>query len=150
MIDKILVAMDGSSHSQKAVEYASEIAAGCKADLILLTVIKVNQAPKVNKQLQAYAELEHISVSALDAMKLLSNEMLSEAELVAREKGVTDIKAVVDTGPVARTIVAFAEREKVSMIAIGSRGLGNFEATLRGGVSHRVELLAKCPVLTIK
>jgi nucleotide-binding universal stress UspA family protein len=36
------------------------------------------------------------------------------------------------------------------MIVVGSRGLGNIEATLRGGVSHRVELLAECPVLTVK
>lgn len=150
MIDKIMVAMDGSSHSQKAVKYAAEIAAGCKASLIILTVIKMNQAPKVNEQLQAYAELEHISVSSLDAMKLLSNEMLSEAELTARDLGVTDISTRVETGPVARTIVSSAENEGASMIVIGSRGLGNIEATLRGGVSHRVELLAKCPVLTIK
>jgi nucleotide-binding universal stress UspA family protein len=36
------------------------------------------------------------------------------------------------------------------MIVIGSRGFGNIEATLRGGVSHRVELLSKCPVLSVK
>ena len=46
MISKILVAVDGSSHSQKAVEYAAEIAAGCNADLIILTVIKFQITPK--------------------------------------------------------------------------------------------------------
>jgi nucleotide-binding universal stress UspA family protein len=53
-------------------------------------------------------------------------------------------------GPAARTIVACAEKNDVDMIVVGSRGFGSIEATLRGGVSHRVELLAKCPVLSVK
>jgi nucleotide-binding universal stress UspA family protein len=150
MISKILVAVDGSSHSQEAVEYSAEIAAGCNADLIILTVLKFHQTPKVTKELEAYAKLEQISVSAQDAIKLLSNEMLAAAEIAARDKGVSNVVAVAETGPVARTIVSYAKKNKVDMIAIGSRGLGNIEATLRGGVSHRVELMAKCSVLTIK
>ncbi|MCP5089069.1 MAG: universal stress protein [Rhodobacteraceae bacterium] len=150
MIGRILVAIDGSSHSQKAVEYSAEIAAGCKADLIILTVIKFHQTPKITEELRAYAELEQISVSTLDSMKLLSNDMLAAAERTARDKGVSKVKTVVETGPVARTIVSYADKNNVDIIAIGSRGLGNIEATLRGGVSHRVELLAKCAVLTVK
>ena len=76
--------------------------------------------------------------------------MVSNAEKRAREKGVDDIVGEVEEGPVARTIIARAQHHDVDMIVVGSRGLGNIEATLRGGVSHRVELLAKCPVLTVK
>jgi nucleotide-binding universal stress UspA family protein len=56
----------------------------------------------------------------------------------------------VEEGPIARSIVARAKHHDADMIVVGSRGLGNIEATLRGGVSHRVELLAKCPVLTVR
>ncbi len=38
----------------------------------------------------------------------------------------------------------------IDMIVVGSRGMGDIEGALRGGVSHRVELLAKCPVLVVK
>ena len=150
MINKILVAIDGSSHSMKTVEYAAEIAVACKASLQILTVLRQHQLPKVTSELRRYAELEHIEGADIEAMKLLSNDLLSHAERIAREHGATDIKTSVETGPVARTIVAVAERNDVDLIAIGSRGLGNIEATLRGGVSHRVELLAKCAVLTVK
>lgn len=150
MINKILVAIDGSNHSLKAVEYAAEIAAGCSAKLFILTVLRQHQSPKVTKELRSYAELENIEGADIEAMKLLSNDLLSHAESIAKERGVTDIAKKVEKGPVARTITGIAEQNGVDIIIIGSRGLGNIEATLRGGVSHRVELLAKCSVLTVK
>lgn len=150
MINKLLVAVDGSKHSMKAVDTAADIAAGCGASLTILTVIKVHQTPKVSEELRAYAALENIPGADLEAMKMISNDLLSEAETKARDKGVNSIEKKVETGPAARTIVAVAKQCQADMIVIGSRGLGNIEATLRGGVSHRVELLAKCSVLTVK
>lgn len=134
----------------KAVDFAAQIAAGCDAEMIILSVIRSHQTPKVSEQLRAYAELEHISGSDLDAIKVLSRDLVNEAEVRARDKGVSKVKTKVDTGPVARTIVSYAKQNDADVIVIGSRGLGNIEATLRGGVSHRVELLAKCSVLTVK
>ena len=150
MINKLLVAIDGSSHSLKAVDYASAIAAGSKARVIILTVVKVQNFQKYSAEMRKYAELEHVSVVDLDALKSIANDLVSHAEKRSREKGVGDIVTIVQEGPVARTIIACAEQHDVDMIVIGSRGLGNIEATLRGGVSHRVELLAKCSVLTVK
>ena len=150
MIKTLLVAIDGSSHSMKAVDYASEIAASSKAGIIILTVVKVQNYQKYSTEMRKYAELEHVSVVDLDALKSIANDLVAHAEKKAREKGVGDIVTKVREGPVARTIVACAEQNDVDMIVIGSRGFGNIEATLRGGVSHRVELLAKCPVLSVK
>ena len=150
MINKLLVAVDGSSHSMKAVDYASAIAASCKARVIILTVVKAHIVPKHSAELRKYAELENISGSDLDALKTIAGYLVAHAEKSSREKGVDDIVTEVQEGPVARTIIACAEQHDVDMIVIGSRGLGNIEATLRGGVSHRVELLAKCPVLSVK
>jgi nucleotide-binding universal stress UspA family protein len=150
MIKKILVAVDGSSHSMKAVEYASVIAAACDAKVFILTVLRSHQLPKVSDELRSYAKLEQIEGADFEAMKMLSNKLLSHAEVTARKLGVKDVSKSVETGPVARTIVSVAKQNKADLIVIGSRGLGNIEATLRGGVSHRVELLAKCSVLTVK
>ena len=150
MINSLLVAVDGSSHSMKAVEYAADIAAGCEAKLVILTVIKPRQAPKITAELRAYAELEQIAGSDLEAIKLLSSDLLGHSKSAALDRGATDVVTAVETGPIARTIVSHAKKNNVDLIVIGSRGLGNIEATLRGGVSHRVELLAKCSVLTVK
>ncbi len=150
MINTLLVAVDGSNHSMKALDYASAIAASCKARVIILTVVKVHNVQKHSAELRQYADLENVSVVDLNALKSLANDLVVHATKRAREKGVGDIVTKVQEGPVARTIVACAQQNDVDMIVIGSRGLGNIEATLRGGVSHRVELLANCPVLSVK
>ena len=147
MINKLLVALDGSNHSLKAVDYASEIAVALKAEVILLYVLKAIELPE---GLRDYAELEHISGLDMDILMKVAGDLVSNTEKRARDKGVDDIVGKVEEGPVARTIVARAKHHDADLIVVGSRGLGNIEATLRGGVSHRVELLAKCSVLTVK
>ncbi len=147
MIDRLLVALDGSNHSLKAIDYASEIAAALKARVILLYVVKAYDLPEGMRE---YAELEHIPGTNLEILKKVAGDLVSNAEKRVREKGVVDIVGEVEEGPVARTIVARAEHHGANMIVVGSRGMGNIEATLRGGVAHRVELLSKCPVLTVR
>ena len=147
MINKLLIALDGSNHSLKAVDYASEIAAALKAKVIILYVVKAYELPE---GIREYAVLEHIPGTNMEILKKVAGDLVSNTEKRAREKGVEDIVGEVEEGPVARTIIARALHHDVDMIVVGSRGLGNIEATLRGGVSHRVELLAKCPVLTVR
>ncbi len=147
MINKLLVALDGSNHSLKAVDYTSEIAAALKAKVIILNVVKTQEFPE---GLREYAELEHVAGTDIEVLKKIAGHLVANAEGRAKEKGVDDIVGEVEEGPVARTIIARAQHHDGDMIVVGSRGLGNIEATLRGGVSHRVELLAKCPVLTVK
>ena len=147
MINTLLVALDGSNHSLKAVDFASQIAGPLKAKLILLTVVKTQELPEGMRE---YAALEHFVGTDMEVLKKVAGHLVANAERRAKDNGVEDILGEVEEGPVARTIVARAQHHDVDMIVIGSRGLGNIEATLRGGVSHRVELLAKCPVLTVK
>jgi len=150
MINKLLVAVDGSSHSLKAVDYASAIATCCKASVIILTVVKVHMIKELSAETRAYAKLEQIPGVDLDGLKMIAGELVADAEKRSREKGVDEVVTKVREGPIARTIVECAQQDDVDMIVIGSRGFGNIESTLRGGVSLRVELLAKCPVLTVK
>lgn len=79
-----------------------------------------------------------------------AREMLEAEAAKARSAGVHNVVSEVEEGPIARTIVARAKHHNVDMIVVGSRGLGDIEGLLRGGVSHRVETLAKCPVLVVK
>jgi nucleotide-binding universal stress UspA family protein len=147
MIKKLLVAVDGSAHSLKAVDYAASIAAAMKAQVIILYVLKTHELPK---GLAEYAAVEHIQGGNEAVLQKAAGDLVDEAKGRAAKNGATDIIGEVIDGPVARTVIARAGHHNADMIVIGSRGMGNIEATLRGGVSHRVELLAKCPVLTVR
>jgi nucleotide-binding universal stress UspA family protein len=147
MIKKLLVAVDGSGHSLKAVDYASTIAAALNAQLVITYVLKSHDLPE---GLAEYAKNEHISGGSEEVLQRFCKDLLADAKKQAGEHGATNVVSEVADGPVARTIIARAKHHAVDMIVIGSRGMGNIEATLRGGVSHRVELLAKCPVLTVR
>ena len=69
---------------------------------------------------------------------------------IARKAGLKEVEIEVKEAPIARSIVARAKSFKADLIVIGSRGMGGVEGLLRGGVSRRVEILAKCPVPVFK
>ena len=147
MIKTILVAVDGSDHALKAVDYSSAIAAAMSAELRILYVLKSQSLPK---GLLQYADAEHIVGGNKDILEKMASDIVINAKAHAEKAGASNITTEVIKGPVARSIVKCGKECAADMIVIGTRGMGNIEATLRGGVSHRVELLATVPVLSVR
>jgi nucleotide-binding universal stress UspA family protein len=146
MISKILIAVDGSRHSLKGVEYGAEIAAATNADVILLNVVKKMAIPE---GLREFAKAEHIYGMDIDLLKRGAQFMLHKAMDATRQAGVKNVEIEVEEGPFARTIVARAKHHRVNLIVLGARGMGDIEGALGGGVSYRVGVLAKCPLLVV-
>ena len=147
MIKKILIAVDGSRHSLKNVEYGAQIAKGVGAQVLLYHVVRPYQLPE---SLLKFAKAEHMATIDADLLKKGAQHLLAGALDVARKAGLKDVEIEIDEGPIARTIADRAESFKADLIVIGSRGMGDLEGMLRGGVSQRVETLSKCPVLIVK
>jgi len=149
MISKILIAVDGSPHSLKGVAMGAEIAASTGARVILLHVVKEEE---LHAGIKEFVKVEHIQESSLDmdVLKAGAKYLLDSSLDAARAAGVKNVDTEIEEGPIARTIVASAKQHKADLIVVGSRGMGDIEGLLRGGVSHRVEILAKCPVLVVK
>jgi len=147
MIKKILIAVDGSKHSLKSVEYGATIAKGVDAKVLLFHVVKPYRLPEA---LQKFAKAEHMATIDVDLLKKGAQYLLAGALDTARKAGLKEVEIDSEEGTIARTIVKRAETFKANLIVIGSRGMGDIEGMLRGGVSHRVETLAKCPVLVVK
>ena len=147
MIKRILIAVDGSNHSLKSVAYGAEVAKGLGAALLLYHVVKPYRLPE---SLKKFAKAEHMAMIDADLLKKGAQYLLAGALDTARKTGVKEVEIEVDEGPIARSIVGRAKSFKADLIVIGARGMGDVEGLLRGGVSHRVELLAKCPVLVVK
>lgn len=147
MIKTILVAVDGSDHALKAVDYSASIAAAMNCELRILYVLKSQNLPK---GLLQYADAEHIIGGNKDILEKMAADIVTNAKVRAEKSGVANVATEVVKGPVARSIVKCSKDCNADMIVIGTRGMGNIEATLRGGVSHRVEMLATVPVLSVR
>ena len=147
MIKKILIAVDGSKHSLTSVAFGSEIAKAVDAQVLLYHVVKPYKLPEA---LRVFAKAEHMATFDPELLRKGAQYLLAGALSEARKAGVKDVEIETDEGPIARSIIDRAKSFKADLIVIGSRGMGDMEGILRGGVSHRVETLAKCPVLVVK
>ena len=147
MINKVLIAVDGSKHSLKCVSLGAQIAKNAGAKVLLLHVVKPYRLPD---SLKKFAQAEHMATIDAELLRKGAQYLLASALDEARKAGVQDVDLETEEGPIARTIVDRAKSYKADLIVIGSRGMGDIEGMLRGGVSHRVEILAKCPVLVVK
>ncbi len=149
MFKNIIVALDGSTHAKRAAVIATDLAHRYASRLRFITVTK--PPPKrISAELKHYIEIEHLSGKPEELVSDAVQKMLADAERHARRKGVKDVRAIAQSGPVARTIIGYAKRQKADLIVMGSRGLGDIEGLLLGSVSHKVVSLADCPVMTVR
>jgi nucleotide-binding universal stress UspA family protein len=149
MFKNILVALDGSKPAKRAAVVATDLAQRYKSRLQFITVMKKPPA-RVSADLRQYMEIEHLTGSPGELVTDAVRKIHSEAERHARSKGVKDVRTVAQSGPAASTILSFAKRQKVDLIVMGNRGLGEVEGMLLGSVSHKVVSLADCNVIVVR
>jgi nucleotide-binding universal stress UspA family protein len=139
---KILVPVDGSKYSKKALKQALSIAKGTGASV---TVIHVIETPPT-----VYVESQKVLDSAMAKYKSESARMLDEYKAAAEELGFRIDTAIVAEGDPAASIVAFCEKGGFDMIAMGSRGHGKLKEMVLGSTTSKVLRQAKCSVLIVK
>ena len=147
MLKKILVAVDGSQPSLRALDLASEIAEKFDALLVMIYVIRDMQLPEAMREM---AEVELVRETRLTTMKKIAEEILGEAAARARARGATKVEAEIRPGDPAGAVLRYAAEEAVDLIVMGSRGLGQVEGMLLGSVSRKVSNLAKVGCLTVR
>jgi len=135
----ILVAYDGSEHSQKALDMAAKIAQ-C-SDGKLKVLFAFDRVPTIFGD----DETERFIERAMSK----GREKLSEATLRLHAAGVEFSTEIVE-GPPAEAILRLAEAENCDLIVMGSRGLGMMQGLLLGSVSYRVLHHAQVPVLIVR
>ncbi len=145
----ILVPVDFSADSLAALEAALSLASCYGADVIVLHVVHdPSNRPGFYRSATAGA-------SVLQSMEEAAEEMMENflAENAIREKaqtlGITVIPRLVQGLPVTQ-ILRVAERERASIIVMGSRGLTGLSRWLLGSKSERVVQLSPIPVMVVK
>jgi nucleotide-binding universal stress UspA family protein len=139
MFHKILVAIDGSPASEKALAAAVDLAAHYRAEL---TAIGVAEVPKVVGMVDEVDEVRQ-------AAEAHFHEIAKAAVEYARSRSVA-LRSVVVRGHAADSIVRFAESEAMNLIVIGQHGHSRIARFLLGSTSDRVSEHSPCSVMIVR
>jgi len=149
-IRKILVAVDGSKPSVDASVQAIDISKRLNAELTAIYVV----SPDTRYNYLEDTITPRLPRALKDVMMIAmqtGEKHLDRVKQKAREKDVkvkTDV--IIGISSVVKEIVEYAERNKIDMIVIGSRGLSGIKKMLLGSVANGVVTYAHCPVLVVK
>jgi nucleotide-binding universal stress UspA family protein len=146
VIRNILVTVDGSDASARAVGVASELAARLEATLLVLHVIRDMALPK---ELSDMLKAEEATGSRLEILRDSARIILERAGKQAAEAGVKRVETEFLQGDPANTIMAFANEHQADIIVMGTRGLGQVESMLLGSVSRKVSNLSRISCLIV-
>lgn len=146
MINNILVPVDGSGHSQKALELASDLAVKYDADLHLLHVVH----PAVDAQVMVLGAAAVTLEASREELEQAGAKVIDAARRLAASHGCGKIHSEVTDGAPAKRILERARDIDADMIVMGSRGLSDFAGLLVGSVSHKVGHLAACTCVTVR
>lgn len=138
---KIMVAVDGSKQSEQAFLEALDLAKDNEAELFIVSIIN-----KVELTHSAYA----FSKIYAEEKQKIEVEMLKKIH-DAKEYGINDIHAIVETGDPRNLIgTVFPQQEAIDLIVMGATGKGAIQQALVGSTVSYVVTHAPCSVLVVK
>ena len=141
---KILVAVDGSKSSLRAVKYAAKLGHLLSTGSSKITLISVHDDIGLRHARALVGKAE-----VADYLRELSEKELKAARKMMKDEGI-GYDMEIRTGHVAQEIVDCADKGKFDMIALGSKGRSAVADLLLGSVAQRVLALAKQPVVVVK
>ena len=137
---KILVAVDGSKPSLKAVQLLIEHSDWYRSAPVVELVTVHLPVPPVGRVPKA--QLERYYLEEGQARLEAAKKKLDAARIAYRDH--------VLIGPVAEAIVKHARDKRCDLVYIGTRGLGRVGAALIGSTALKVLHVAETPVLLVK
>lgn len=139
-IRTIIIAVDESPESRAAVICGGALCARLGSRAILLHVSHRNPL-----DVPPWLRDDHPTAYSHDAVRTL---LETDAALM-HEAGAKEVAIHVRVGAVPRVIADCATDFDADLIVLGRRGLGDAEGLILGSVSHEVEHLVDCPVMTV-
>jgi universal stress protein A len=140
-IRKILVPLDFSERSTKALRYATAFARQFRAEILCLHVIDI---PYGAGEAGFVAEMETFRKNMLKETRQRMNTLL------ARETAGLASRANVRSGAPYDEITKAAQEEDVDLIVIATHGRTGFSRLFLGSTTERVVRHAHCPVLVVR
>ena len=139
MFDKILVAVDHSEMSDRALDAARDLALLSKGEVWVLHMREREVAVKTSVSLSDESMDEASAAVAAAVDKLTAAGVKAHGDV-----GTTLF------GYAARNIIDDAKEHDVDVIVMGSRGRGDLAGLILGSTAHKVIHLADRPVLIVR
>lgn len=139
MFNHLLVPLDGSEYSERALPYARDQAKTTGAKVTLLTVVlrhPLAHLPRV-------AELDEHS-------RQLADQYLEGKVKSLQDEGVASVEGAVVFGEPAPSIGDLAKSSSADLIVMSTHGVGASGGHAVGCVAMRVLMTAPCPVLMVR
>ncbi|MDL5361247.1 universal stress protein [Halalkalicoccus sp. NIPERK01] len=144
MVEHVLVPIDDSKRSTKALEFALGEYPG--AEITALHVMDPSDdAIYTGGELSVPLDVEEVR----EQHKRRAETLLEEAREVASDHGV-EIDTATRVGKPARAIVEYAEEQDVDHVVLGSHGRSGASRILLGSVAERVARRAPVPVTIVR
>jgi nucleotide-binding universal stress UspA family protein len=140
-IKTVLVAVDGSEYSNKAVRYACAIGPPLGAEVILLHVVPM--------LVSATPYHDTVSDQPFLALQKVGEEILANAARLASNLD-CEVTELISHGDPANKIVDIACEREVELIIMGSRGVSGIKRLVVGSISDKVVNHAPCPVMIVR
>ncbi len=155
MFEKILVPLDGSEHSLRALGKAVQIASKFGGKITLVHVYSATVRPIILPEPTSLSSpsipvLTSAEVSkVVEAARTSGNRILRDGEEKARAEKV-EVEKVLVEGHAVQEIVRLSKEGNFDLIVMGARGISKIRELFLGGVSDAVIHHALCPVLIVK
>jgi nucleotide-binding universal stress UspA family protein len=139
---RILVPIDFSETSKRAIKHAASVAGVSKGELILLHVQKKRDLVDILMPAFKMKDLSQIELFLTDKLEKLAEQVRSEFGL--------PVKTILSLGGVASEIVQIAEDKKAGLIVMGTQGSDSTNDVFLGSNAYRVLTKSTIPVMTVR
>lgn len=147
MFEKIVVGLDGSETSQRALGTACELAKKFGSEIHL---VHTPQPQTVAFAMGAVAGYHAVtSMPSSDEVAKAANKIIDAGKAIAAKHGYKITQSYIESGDPADAVVGCAQNCGADLIVTGRRGLGAIGAILQGSTSLRINHLAKCATLSV-
>ena len=143
-VTRILVPVDFSEHSKRALDCAKTMAEKFRASLHLLTVVP---DPFVLPNPSSW--YVPLPSGYVDGLRRDAEAHLCDLLTPAERSGLRVHSAVL-FGNAPTGILEYAERESIDLIVMGTHGRGGVAHAIMGSVAEKVVRSAACPVMTVR
>ena len=144
-ITRILVPVDFGPHSDRALRYATYLAAKLGASVELVHVV---DNPVASGAWTAEVYVPNLP-ELLESVVGEAHKRLNGMKSIVAAQGV-EVETTVLTGQPAHTIVEHARARGFDLIVMGTHGRTGLSHMFVGSVAERVVRKAPCPVMTLR